>query len=151
MWNCKVTCEICHKYCRIEVAIHCGACLLWSVLLSSCLVNQASVIAPSPSHKVCTPPKRARLLEQIAMRFDCCKQVESFTMLQSVSPNSLREICFVVTLYEMRGILSIDLWKISDKIYHLLKTFKFVKMHTCTLAQVLEIELENLAIIYQIR
>lgn len=85
------------------------------------------------------------------MRFDCCKQVESFTILQSVSPNSLREICFVVTLYEMRGILSTDLRKISDKIYHLLKRFKFVKMYTCTHAQVLEIELENLAIIHQIR
>ena len=127
------------------------AYLLWSVLLSSCLVNQASVIAPSPSHKVCHLPKRARQLEQLALQFDCCKQVESFTILQSVSPNSLREICFVVTLYEMQGILSTDLWKISDKIYHLLKTFKFVKMYTCTPAQVLEIELENLAIIYQIR
>lgn len=85
------------------------------------------------------------------MQFDCCKQVESFTMLQSVSPNSLREICFVVTLYEMRGILSTDLREISDNFYHLFKTFKFVKMHTCTHAQVLEIELENLAIIYQVR
>ena len=109
------------------------------------------LLRPSPSHKVRHLPKRARLLAQIAMQVDCCKQVESFTILQSVSPNSLREICFVVTLYEMWGILSTDLWKISDKIYHLLKAFKFVKMHTCTPAQMLEIELENLAIIYQIR
>ena len=100
---------------------------------------------------MCHLPQRARLLEQLALLFDCCKQVESFTILQSVSPNSLREICSVVTLYEMWGILSTDLGEISDKIYHLLKTFKFDKMYTCTHVQVLEIELEYLAIIYQIR
>lgn len=97
------------------------------------------------------PFPKGEAIETISIAVDCCKQVESFTILQSVSPNSLREICFVVTLYEMWGILSTDLWKISDKIYHLLKAFKFVKMHTCTPAQMLEIELENLAIIYQIR
>ena len=98
-----------------------------------------------------SPSPKGESIGAISIAVDCCKQVESFTILQSVSPNSLREICFVVTLYEMWGILSTDLWKISDKIYHLLKTFKFVKMHTCTHAQVLEIELENLAVVYKVR
>ena len=76
------------------------------------------------------PLLKGEAIGAISIAVDCCKQVESFTILQSVSPNSLREICFVVTLYEMWGILSTDLWKISDNNYHLLKTFKFDKMHT---------------------